>query len=424
MLYKAPRGTQDILPEDQPYWRYIIERLHRLCQLYGYEQLDTPIFEETALFARGIGEGTDIVDKEMYTFEDKGGDSLTLRPEFTAAVVRAYLEHGMHVRSQPVKLTSIGPVFRYERPQAGRYRQHTQFNVEAIGEGDPAVDLDIMSIAWHLYEGLGFAGLSFQLNSIGCPKCRPTYIEALVSYYQDHQDEICEDCQRRLVRNPLRLLDCKSDPCQPIIQGAPRSTDHLCDECRAHFETLLGYLDLLERPYSLNHCLVRGLDYYTRTVFEVWAAGIGAQNALCGGGRYDGLAEELGGPPTPGVGFASGLERIVITMKEQGIQVPALPSPPIFVAYRGRAAKEAGLKLLAELRAAGLGATCVFGDRSLKAQMRQADRQGAVYTLILGERELETDTITVRAMGESEQTSVRREEVVRWLSHRLKGADR
>lgn len=419
-MYKAPRGTLDVLPEDQPYWRYITERLHRLCQLYGYEQLDTPIFEETALFARGIGEGTDIVDKEMYTFEDKGGDSLTLRPEFTAAVVRAYLEHGMHVRPQPVKLYSIGPVFRYERPQAGRYRQHTQFNVEAIGEGDPAVDLEIMSIAWHLYEDLGFAGLSFQLNSIGCRKCRPRYIEALVAYYHGHEGEICEDCQRRLVRNPLRLLDCKDDQCQPIIQGAPRSVDHLCDECREHFQTLLGYLDLLERPYSLNHRLVRGLDYYTRTVFEVWAAGIGAQNALCGGGRYDGLAEELGGSPTPGVGFASGLERIVLTMKEQGIQVPALPSPPIFVAYRGQEAKEEGLKLLAELRAAGLGATSTFGDRSLKAQMRQADRQGAVYTLILGQRELETRTVTVRAMGESDQTTVGREEVVGWLSDRLK----
>jgi len=222
-LYSAPRGTQDILPDDQPYWRHIQKRIHYIAQLYGYQQLGTPIFEDTALFEQGVGETTDIVEKEMYSFLDKGGNPITLRPEFTAGVVRAYLEHGMHVRPQPVKVYSLGPVFRYERPQAGRYRQHTQFNVEAIGEQDPAVDLEVMSVAWHIYEDLGFKGLSFQLNSIGCPRCRPDFLKALVEYYRSHVDDICDDCRRRLERNPLRLLDCKAESCQPIIDAAPHA---------------------------------------------------------------------------------------------------------------------------------------------------------------------------------------------------------
>jgi histidyl-tRNA synthetase len=418
-LYSAPRGTQDILPEDQPYWRYIQERIHGIVQLYGYEQLDTPIFEDTALFEHGVGETTDIVEKEMYSFLDKGGDPITLRPEFTAGVVRAYLEHGMHVLPQPVKMYSLGPVFRYERPQAGRYRQHHQFNLEAIGEQDPAVDLEVMSVAWHLYEDLGFKGLSFQLNSIGCPKCRPGFLKVLVEYYQGHLDEICDDCHRRLERNPLRLLDCKSEGCQPIIDAAPNMREHLCDECAEHFQTLLSYLDALGRPYTLSHRLVRGLDYYTKTVFEVWAEGIGAQNAVCGGGRYDGLAEVLGGPPTPGVGFASGLERIVLTMKHQEVQVPTLPSPQVFVAHMDEQTKRMGLKLVGKLRTAGVGALISFGGRSLKSQLRQADKEGVAFTLIVGQREAEAGQVTVRDMAEGEQQLVALEDVPSWLSQRL-----
>jgi histidyl-tRNA synthetase len=418
-LYSAPRGTQDIFPEDQPYWRHIQKRIHYIAQLYGYQQLDTPIFEATPLFEHGVGETTDIVEKEMYSFLDKGGDPITLRPEFTAGVVRAYLEHGMHVRPQPVKVYSLGPVFRYERPQAGRYRQHTQFNVEAIGEQDPVADLEVMSVAWHLYEDLGFKGLSFQLNSIGCPKCRPNFLKVLVEYYRGHLDDICDDCRRRLERNPLRLLDCKTESCQPIIDAAPSMREHLCDECAEHFEALLGYLDSLGRPYTLSHRLVRGLDYYTKTVFEVWAEGIGAQNAVCGGGRYDGLAEVLGGPPTPGVGFASGLERVVLTMKQQGVQVPTLPSPQVLIAHLGEQTKLMGLKLVGEMRAAGIGALVSFGDRSLKSQLRQADRAGAAFALIIGEREAEAGQVAVRDMAEGEQHSVALEEVTSWLSQRL-----
>jgi len=419
-MYKAVRGTQDILPQDAPYWRHLENTIHELCARYGYRRIEPPLFEETSLFVRSVGETTDIVEKEMYSFTDRGGRELTLRPEFTAGVMRAYIEHGMHTWPQPVKLYSIGPAFRYEAPQAGRYRQFHQLNVEAIGEQDPAVDLEIMSIAWDLYEMLGSKGLSFQLNSTGCPACKPGYVKHLVAYYEQHLAEICEDCKRRLRRNPLRVLDCKAPTCQPIIEAAPHMREHLCIECTEHFETLLGYLDLLERPYTLNHRLVRGLDYYTKTVFEVWAEeGLGAQNAVCGGGRYDGLIEELGGPPTPGVGFAAGLERIVLTMKAQGVAVPELPAPQVFVAHLGNEAKTRAVMLASELRAAGIGTLLAFGQRSLKAQMKQADRAGARYTLILGEDELAAGEVTVRDMAAAEQQQVAMTEIAEWLRQRL-----
>ena len=298
--FQRQSGTLDILPEDQPYWYHVRARARHLAELAGFERIDVPMFEATELFARGVGEGTDIVDKEMYSFEDRGGHEITLRPEFTAGVLRAYIENGMHVLPQPVKLYTFGPIFRYERPQAGRYRQHTQFNVEVLGDQDPAVDLEVMVLAWDLYASLGFRDLAFQLNSTGCPKCKPGYIAVLKAYYADHLGETCEDCHRRLEVNPLRVLDCKANGCQPIIEGAPHIIDYLCEACAAHLAELRESLDLLGRSYTVNHRLVRGLDYYTKTVFEVWATGIGAQAAVCGGGRYDGLVELIGGPPTPG----------------------------------------------------------------------------------------------------------------------------
>jgi len=419
LLYKAPTGTRDILPEDQSYWRYVIARMRHIVEQYGFREIDVPIFEATSLFARGVGEATDIVEKEMYTFEDRGGHSLTLRPEFTAGVMRAYIERGMRVRPSPVKLYSIGPVFRYERPQAGRYRQHRQLNVEVIGEQDPAADLEIMSVAWHIYADLGFRGLSFQLNSTGCPRCKPGYKQVLVAHYQDYLDTICDDCKRRLGTNPLRVLDCKQSSCQPVIAGAPHITDHLCAECADHFAMLRGYLDDLDRPYTLNHRLVRGLDYYTKTVFEVWAEGIGAQNALCGGGRYDGLIELIGGLPTPGVGFATGIDRIILTLKNQGIEPPPLPEPQVFVAYRGEAARRAAIRLLDQLRQAGVGTVMGLGDRSLKAQLRQAGRQGMAYVLILGDDELAAGQVTVRHMTLGQQERVAQDGIVAWLQDRL-----
>jgi histidyl-tRNA synthetase len=419
LRYQAPAGVQDILPEDQPYWRHVFDRIRHIVATYGFQQIDVPIFEETSLFARGVGEATDIVEKEMYSFEDRGGHSLTLRPEFTAGVMRAYVEHGMRVKPSPVKLYSIGPAFRYERPQAGRYRQFWQLNVEAIGEQDPATDLEVMSVAWHIYADLGFRGLSFQLNSTGCPQCKPGYKQVLVAYYQDCQGIICDDCKRRLQTNPLRVLDCKQPQCQPVIDGAPHIADHLCDQCADHFAALQSYLDELDRPYTLNHRLVRGLDYYTKTVFEVWAKGIGAQSAVCGGGRYDGLIELIGGPPTPGVGFASGIDRIVLSLKHQGIEPPPLPAPQVFLAYRGKAAKRAAIRLIDHLRQAGVGAVMSFGDRSLKAQLRQAGRQDMAYTLVLGEDELAAGKVTVRHMARGQQEHVARDEIVPWLSSRL-----
>jgi histidyl-tRNA synthetase len=418
-MYQAPRGTQDVLPEDQPYWAAIYEQIRVLTPLYGYAKLDTPLFEDTGLFIRGVGEGTDIVDKEMYTFQDKGGDSLTLRPEFTAGVMRAYIEHGMQTRPQPVKLYSTGSIFRYERPQAGRYRQATQFNVEAIGEEDPALDVEVMSVAYRFYERLGFQGLSFQLNSIGCPQCRPTFLQALRSYYEGRLGEACADCQRRLGRNPMRLLDCKERSCQPLIDAAPRISDYLCPDCAQHFARVREYLDRLGMRYTLNHRLVRGLDYYTRTVFEVWAQGIGAQNALCGGGRYDGLAEALGGAHIPGVGFAAGIERAILLMKEQGTAVPPVPQPLVLVATQGAAAKALGVSLTAAWRDLDIGVQLSFGERSFKSQMRQANRAAVRYVVMIGDEEMAQGRATVRDMTTSEQWSVPQSETVEDIRARL-----
>ena len=417
--YQRPTGTLDTLPEDQHYWYHVRARARHLAELAGFERVDVPIFEVTELFARGVGEGTDIVDKEMYSFADKGGHELTLRPEFTAGLVRAYIENGMYVLPQPVKLYAFGPVFRYERPQAGRYRQHTQFDVEILGEQDPAADLEVMLLAWDLYADLGFRDLAFQLNSTGCPQCKPRYVAVLRDYYVDHRDEICQDCRHRLERSPLRVLDCKADQCQPIITGAPHILDHLCTECAEHFAALREYLDLLGRSYTINHRLVRGLDYYTKTVFEVWAAGIGAQSAVCGGGRYDGLAELLGGQPMPGVGFASGLERIILVMKQQGVEVPPLPTPPVFLAHLGPQARREALRLVNVLRRAGVGAWLSFGERGLRSQLREAGKRGVRYTIILGEDELAAGVATVRDMQAGEQVSVELAELVEWLRTRI-----
>jgi histidyl-tRNA synthetase len=418
--YQRPPGTLDILPEEQPYWTRLRSYAKHLAELAGFERLDTPIFEVTEVFARGIGEGTDVVDKEMYTFTDKGGRELTLRPEFTAGVVRAYIENGLYVEVQPQKLYSIGPTFRYDRPQAGRYRQFTQLNCEILGEQDPIADLEIMTLVWDLYAGLGFPNLEFQLNSTGCPRCRPRYVAELKAYYEDHRVESCQDCQRRLERSPLRVLDCKATGCQPLIENAPHILDYLCDECAEHFESLREYLDLLDRAYVINHRLVRGLDYYTKTVFEVWASGIGAQSALCGGGRYDGLAELLGGPETPGVGVGIGLERIVIMMRELDLEPPAAQRPEVFLAYLGEDPRRKCLELMDQLRHADVGVYVAMGrDRGLRSQLREADKRGVRYTVILGGNELTSGQATVRDMESGEQTDVALDGLVSWFVERI-----
>ncbi|MBN1543484.1 histidine--tRNA ligase [candidate division KSB1 bacterium] len=424
MKYQSIKGTRDVLPQEQKYWRFIEKTIFRITERFGFERVEPPIFEETALFLRGVGETTDIVEKEMYTFFDKGDNSLTLRPEYTAGVMRLYLQNGLHVAPKPVKLYSIGPIFRYERPQAGRFRQHTQFNVEVLGEQDPAVDLEVMSVAWQLYAELGFSGLAFQLNSTGCPHCRPAYIEQLKEYYYHHQEAICGDCKRRLERNPLRLLDCKVETCQEISAGAPVIHNHLCIECRDHFATLRLYLDTLKRPYRINHRLVRGLDYYTKTVFEVWVEGIGSQNAMCGGGRYDGLIEQLGGKPTPGIGFGSGIERMILGMREQNIEPPELLRPFVFVAHIGQAADLKAIELIADLRDIGIAALMSFGNRSFKAQMREANRLGVDYAVILGDEEMVNQTATVKNLSTGEQQSLLFDQIVPMMIRMQKHTDK
>ncbi len=419
--FQNPKGTRDILPEEQQYWRRIESVFQRLADVYGYEKLTLPVFEETALFQRGVGETTDIVEKEMYTFEDKGGNSMTLRPEFTAGVVRSYIQNGMASRTNPVRVWSAGPVFRYERPQAGRYRQFTQFNVEAFGEIDPALDFEVMSLAWQLYDELQFRNLSFQINSIGCPACRPGYLEQLKSYYRKNLRVVCDDCKSRLDKNPLRLLDCKNAQCQPVIQSAPAMNAHLCVECGDHFKTLRGYLDDMKRPYEINSRLVRGLDYYTKTVFEVWAEGIGAQNAVCGGGRYDGLIEMLGGKPTPGIGFAAGLERIVLTMQNQGVKVDPVPAPRVYFAPQGDAAKRISVRIITELRMRGIESVIGFGGRSFKALMREANRRGVRLVCILGEEEISQNVCQLKDMETGGQKSVPLDAVIPAIKQILDG---
>ncbi|TET26188.1 MAG: histidine--tRNA ligase [Dehalococcoidia bacterium] len=405
-MYQAPRGTFDILPKEQAYWRYIEQKVVNICQLYGYERIDAPVFEDSQLFSRSVGKETDIVDKQMYTFKDRGGNSLTLRPEGTAPVCRAYLEHGLHNLPQPVRLYYLAAIFRYERPQSGRYRQHHQFGYEAIGDGDPTLDAEVIDMAWRFFTSLSLRHLSLQLNSIGCKKCRRQYLAALKEHYARSSKNLCSDCKTRLKRNPLRLLDCKKRQCQPIADSAPRSTDYLCSECEKHFSQLKRYLKLLKIPFTLNHRLVRGLDYYTRTVFEIQPEKATAQSALGGGGRYDDLIEELGGKPTPAIGFGAGLERIVLNLKKESAPIPPLPRPQLFIAHLGDAATEDAVKLAASLRKAGIAAVIAPAGKSLKSQLRQANSLGFTKAVIIGEDEVKSGTAIVRDMTTSQQKTV------------------
>jgi len=386
-----------------------------ICQLYGYERIDAPAFEDTQLFSRSVGDGTDIVEKQMYTFQDRGGGQITLRPEGTASVCRAYLEHGLHNLPQPVKLYYLASIFRYERPQAGRYRQHYQFGYEAIGDDDPALDAEVIDMAWQFLVTLGLRHLLLHLNSIGCKKCRPGYLTALKDYYTNYTRDLCSDCKTRLKRNPLRLLDCKKPLCQQIANSAPRSIDYLCQQCDNHFNQLKRFLELLELPFIVNHCLVRGLDYYTRTVFEIQPEAEGAQSTLGGGGRYDDLIEELGGKPTPAIGFATGLERIILNLKKQYIPVPALPKPRVFIAYMGNQAKDRAIKLASTLRTNGIGVIETAGSKSLKAQLRQANTLGVHHTVIIGDEEVNADTVILRDMTTAQQKTVPVGELLEFL---------
>lgn len=417
MPYAAPRGTADVLPKDSPRWRYIEEKFRSVCRVYGYEEIRTPTFEETDLFTRSIGEHTDIVSKEMYTFLDRGGRSITLRPEGTAPVVRAYLQHKLYGDlSVPVhKLYYITSIFRYERPQAGRYREHHQVGIEAIGSQDPAIDAEVIAIAMAYLSSLGISDLTLRINSVGCPNCRPAYREALRRSVAPYVSELCESCRTRYDANPLRMLDCKVPSCRELTVSVPSLVDNLCPECAEHFKSVLRYLDILGVPYEQDSRLVRGFDYYTKTAFEVQSGALGAQNAVLGGGRYDGLVSEMGGDPTPAIGFGSGIERALAIMEAQGVEFPGGAQPFAFITTLGEAARDAGIKLLSDLRTAGIPAETDYTGKSFRAQMKSADRAGAKYMVIIGEDELSQGIAKIRSMETKAETSVALGEVVDWM---------
>lgn len=406
MLTNAPRGTKDILPDTVGDWNYVEGEIRELCRRFGYSEIRTPIFEHTELFQRGIGEGTDVVDKEMYTFTDRGERSITLRPENTASAVRAYLQNKLYAQSNLVKLFYIGSMFRYDRPQAGRMREFHQFGVEALGEANPAVDAEVILLAMNLLEGLGLKDLELSINSVGCPKCRSKYRTMLQDFFRDKLEDLCEDCRSRFERSPLRILDCKKDSDKPYMADAPKITDCLCEECAEHFAKLKELLTSAGISFSHDPRLVRGLDYYTKTAFEIKYPPLGAQSAVAGGGRYDGLIEEMGGNPTPAVGFATGLERLLLALESQNLLPEKNRSVDAYVVALGEAAQAEGFKLLNSLRQQGLSAAMDFAGRSMKAQMKQANKLGAKYSVILGEDEIAEGVVMLRSMEDSSQEKV------------------
>ena len=406
MLTNAPRGTKDILPDTVGDWNYVEGEIRELCRRFGYSEIRTPIFEHTELFQRGIGEGTDVVDKEMYTFTDRGERSITLRPENTASAVRAYLQNKLYAQSNLVKLFYIGSMFRYDRPQAGRMREFHQFGVEALGEANPAVDAEVILLAMNLLEGLGLKDLELSINSVGCPKCRSKYRTMLQDFFRDKLEDLCEDCRSRFERSPLRILDCKKDSDKPYMADAPKITDCLCEECADHFAKLKELLTSAGISFTHDPRLVRGLDYYTKTAFEIKYPPLGAQSAVAGGGRYDGLIEEMGGNPTPAVGFATGLERLLLALESQNLLPEKNRSVDAYVVSLGEEAQAEGFKLLNSLRQQGLSAAMDFAGRSMKAQMKQANKLGAKYSVILGEDEIAEGVVMLRSMEDSSQAKV------------------
>ncbi|MHB8868458.1 MAG: histidine--tRNA ligase [Thermoleophilia bacterium] len=409
---KAPKGTYDILPEDQAVRRWVVARAEEIFRRYGYGRLDTPMFEETRLFARGVGESTDIVRKEMYTFTDLGGRSMTLRPEGTAPAARAYVEHGMHRLPQPVKLWYHWPMFRYESPQSGRYRQHYQFGIEAFGSEAPALDAEAIGVLHALYADIGLAEVELRINSMGCRDCRPAYSAELRTFLTAHGAKLCAECHERTQMNPLRTFDCKVPGCRAVLEDAPRLTDSLCPACAGHHEAVRGHLALQDIPYVEDHRLVRGMDYYTRTTFEFQSAVLGAQSGVGGGGRYDDLVETIGGPPTPGVGFGTGVERILLALARSRDDLPGKRGPAAYVVALGEDARPEGFRLAHELRARGLSTDLDYAGRSAKGQMKQAGRSGARFAVILGEEESTRASATLKDLTTGEERVVPRNEVV------------
>lgn len=412
MATMRPKGTNDFLPEVTKKWHDIENVLHKVCEEYGFKEIRTPLFEHTELFLRGVGDTTDIVNKEMYTFEDKGGRNLTLRPEATASTVRAFIEHKMEALPQPVKLYYMGPMFRYERPQKGRFRQFHQFGVEAFGTNDPSMDAEVIGLAMDFYSRIGLNGLEVRLNSVGCPKCRQEHKEKLQAHLETILPSLCHDCQGRYEKNPLRLFDCKNENCQRLLEGAPTINDMLCDDCKEHFQKVRQYLDEAEIPYYVDPKLVRGLDYYTHTAFEILVTEIGAKSAICGGGRYNGLVSSLGGHETPGVGFALGMERIFSALEAQGMSFPEEEDADLYLVALDEDARHALFPLLLQWRKMGIRAEMDHMGRSLKAQMKAANRLGVRYALLCGEEERKSGRLLLRDMADSSQKEIEIEAVV------------
>jgi histidyl-tRNA synthetase len=419
MEIRAIRGVKDILPGEVEKWQFVERVAREVFERYGYAEIKVPIFEHTSLFSRSIGETTDIVEKEMYSFADQGGETLTLRPEATAGICRAYVEHKLHQQPGFVKFYCIGPMFRYERPQAGRFRQFYQIDAEAIGEASPVVDAEVLIMLMTFLQRLGLQQLELHLNSLGDAVCRPRYREELKGYIRRHLEHLCPECHGRFERNPLRVLDCKKEDCRAVMRDAPQTMMFLCDPCRQHFDTLTDLLAGVGISYVLDPKLVRGLDYYTRTTFEVVAAGLGAQDSVAGGGRYDGLIEAIGGPPTPGIGFAIGFERLVTVLEHHGLMLPE-PRPQVFVAPLGASALREAFLLVERLRSAGLRAEMGYDEKSLRSQLRRANRLGAAFAVLLGERELAAGKVALKDMQGGEQEEIPLTEAISYLQARAK----
>lgn len=417
MLIKAPRGTKDIIPSEVYKWHYIEKVIRDLCNVFGFREIRTPEFEHTELFERGVGDTTDIVQKEMYSFQDKGGRNITLKPEGTSPTVRAFIENKLYADPQPTKLYYMTPAFRYERPQAGRLRIHHQFGIEVFGSQHPSVDAEVISVAMALYDKLGIKNLELHINSVGCPKCRKEYNRILKEHLSSKLSKLCQTCNERYGKNPMRILDCKIEGCKEELKNAPYILEHLCDECSIHFETVKQYLGTIGLEYSIDPKIVRGLDYYTKTAFEIISNEIGAQGTVCGGGRYDGLVEEIGGPPTPGIGFGMGMERLLLTLDQHNITIPRQNGLDLFIATLGSNADKMAFQLIYQLRRQGIKVDKDVLGRSLKAQLKYANRIQARNVLILGQEELDEGWAIIKHMETGEQKEIHLNNTVDTLLH-------
>ncbi len=414
-INRAVKGTNDVLPEESYRWQYVEKKMLETASLFGFKEIRVPVFEHTEVFQRSVGDTTDVVQKEMYTFDDKGGRSITLRPELTAGVIRSVIENGLYNQSLPQKVCYIGGCYRYEKPQAGRLREFHQFGVECIGAAAPAADAEVISLAHSVLSGIGLENLSLEINSIGCPACRAEYHKALKAYFESKKESLCETCKERLERNPMRILDCKSPVCGEIAKDAPVMINFLCDDCNNHFEAVKTQLDEMGIEYKVNPTIVRGLDYYTRTVFEFVSGDIGAQSTVCGGGRYDGLMEQMGAPATPSLGFAMGIERLLLVLSNQNKEIGEKLPCDIYIAPMGDKAVVKAAAICSTLRKAGYCAQTDICGRGLKAQMRYANKIGARYSIVLGDNELESGIVRLKNMSVGEEKEINLNDIVEYL---------